>query len=151
MPPHKDNAVAGRRPTAVTAACFIVAALAVVSALNSYAVSARHAAAFPDTYGIESGEIRFAGVRDRVPPLAELGYVTDIEPSHAAYSNLFLAAQYVLGPRQLAPLSKTYTPEWAVGNFSRPVDYSAIGARYGYEIVSDFGNGVVLFRRKPSQ
>jgi hypothetical protein len=38
-------------------------------------------------------------------------------------------------------------PEWAVGNFTKPLDFAAAGAARGYQMIADLGNGVVLYRR----
>jgi hypothetical protein len=119
-----------------------------MGAFNSYQVSKGYAAQFPDANGAASAEARFAPLLARVPVHAELGYFTDIQPSQAAYSAAFLAAQYATAPRQLLMLDEQTRPEWAVGNFSRPQDFAQAGEVRGYGLVADLGNGVVLFRRK---
>ena len=52
-----------------------------------------------------------------------------------------------MAPRLLAPVRQGIAAEWAVGNFSRPVDFVAAGAQAGYTMVADTGRGVVLFRK----
>jgi hypothetical protein len=42
-------------------------------------------------------------------------------------------------------------PEWAAGSFSRPVDFAALGAAHGYDMVADLGNGVILYRHRTSR
>ena len=39
-------------------------------------------------------------------------------------------------------------PDWAVGNFTKPMDFAAAGDARGYALAADLGNGVVLFRRE---
>jgi hypothetical protein len=148
----------GRQPTAArssipTVACLIVGVLGVFGALNSYQVSQGYSEQFPDAYGAARAELRFAPLVARTAPDAELGYFTDLDPSGAAYSAAYLAAQFALAPRLLRIIdSQTRDaqtrPEWAVGNFAQPRDYSQIGGAHGYGLVADLGNGVVLFHRK---
>ncbi len=138
------------RPSLVTGACLAVAALAVFAAVNSYQTSSAYAGQYPDAYGAASAEKRFAPVNAQIPAHCILGYITDIDPSHAGFAPAFLAAQFALAPRQVVLLKRQNPPEWAVGNFSKPVDYAAAGAVFGYQVVRDEGNGVILFRRKAS-
>ena len=125
-----------------------VGVLAVFGALNSYQVSRDYAEQFPDVYGGQRARIRFAPLLPRVPANAELGYLTDLDPAQNAYPTALLAAQYALAPRVLLMLDARTRPEWAVGNFSKPLDFAAVGEPWGYALAGDFGNGVVLFQRK---
>jgi hypothetical protein len=99
----------------------------------------------PDPYGVESALQRFAGAVDRLPRLATVGYISDLPVSSKDGTPAFLAAQYALAPRLLAPVEQT-RPQQAVGNFSRPTDYAAAGAGAGYALEADLGNGVVLYK-----
>jgi hypothetical protein len=134
--------------TLVTVAALAVAVLGAAGAFSSYQVSTSYAQQYPDAYGAERAQVRFAPLLDRVPPSAELGYFTDLDPSQAAYAPALLAAQYAVAPRVLALLDGKQTPEFAVGNFSKPQDFAAAGEARGYVMAADLGNGVVLFRRK---
>ncbi len=136
------------RPTLVTVVLLGVGFVAVYGALNSYQVSAENARQFPDAYGGDRARIRFAPLESKLPPNAELGYFTDLDPSQPAYTSAFLAAQYAVAPRILLFLDAKTMPEWAVGNFSNPQDYALLGDAHGYTLAADLGNGVVLFRRK---
>jgi len=136
------------RSTLVSAVLLGVGLVAVYGALNSYQVSAEYARQFPDAYGGERAHIRFAPLDSKLPSTAELGYITDLNPSQSAYTPAFLAAQYAVAPRILLVLDAKTMPEWAVGNFSKPQDYAAMGDADGYALVADLGNGIVLFRRK---
>jgi hypothetical protein len=135
-------------PSLVIGAAFIVAVLGAGGALNSYQVSARYAEQLPDAYGGEHAQTRFAPLVERVPASAELAYFTDLEPGQAAYDSAFLGAQYAVAPRVLVLLHGQPPPEWAVGNFSKPSDFSAAGDAKGYAMIADLGQGVILFRRK---
>jgi hypothetical protein len=141
------NGSAGRA-IAVTVVTLMVALVAVFAALNSYQVSRTYAAQYPDAYGAARAAARIAPLLAQVPVNAELGYITDVDPSQEAYSAAFLAAQYVVAPRTLIRLGAPKRPEWALGNFARPQDFTAAGAAQGYHLVTDFGNGVILYRRK---
>ena len=136
------------RSTAVTVVCLGVAALSVFAAMNSYQVSARYAEQFPDAYGAGRAQTRFAPVLERIPPSGHLLYITDLDSSSAAYSAAFLAAQYALAPREVL-LGPGDPPEFAVGNFSKALDYASYGTARGYDLTADLGNGVVLFHKKP--
>ena len=148
----------GRQPAVArspipTAACFIVGVLGVFGALNSYQVSHAYSEQFPDAFGGARAELRFAPLVTRTAPDAALGYFTDLDPSGTAYSAGYLAAQFALAPRLLLIVDgqsrDTQTrPEWAVGNFAQPRDYSQFGDARGYGLVADLGNGVALFHRK---
>ena len=127
-----------------------VGILGVFGALNSYQVSKGYSEQFPDAYGGERAQIRFAPLLSQVPPGAGLGYVTDLDPAQPAYAPAFLAAQYALAPRVLVFVDAQHQPEWAVGNFTKPQDFAAAGASKGYDLAGDFGNGVALFHRKGS-
>lgn len=135
--------------TFASIACLAVAVLGVFGAMSSYQVSENYSSQFPDAYGSARAEVRFAPVLSRIPPSAELGYFTDLEPSQPAYTPAFLAAQYAVAPRMLQLVNAQMSPEWAVGNFSKPLDFAAAGNARGYSIVADLGNGVVLYQRKP--
>ena len=69
------------RSTLVTVVCLAVAVLSVFGALNSYQVSTGYAAQFPDAYGGGVAQLRFAPLNARLPATAELGYITDIDPT----------------------------------------------------------------------
>ncbi|MEO8026310.1 MAG: hypothetical protein ABI823_07540 [Bryobacteraceae bacterium] len=147
MPPVENGS---QRPALVTAACLGAAVLALFGALSSYQTSRTYAEQYPDAYGAARGEVRFAPVAAQIPANGVLGYITDLEGSQSAFAPAFLAAQYVLAPRQLLVVNAENKPEWALGNFSKPMDFAAAGAALGYEVARDAGNGVILFHRKVS-
>jgi hypothetical protein len=140
----------GRR-TLVGAVLVAAAGLSVFSALNSFQVSSQNSKQYADPYGVAAALTRFAPLREKAGPDAELGYFTDIPAAAPNYTAAFLSAQYAAAPRLLRVIppgaARTQPPEWAVGNFSRPQDYGSAGEPLGYRMVEDLGNGVVLFRR----
>jgi hypothetical protein len=135
------------RSTLVTAAVLAVGVLGALGALNSYQVSSDYSEKFKDAYGGGAAQRRFAPLLDRVPAAEALGYLTDLDPSQPAYAPAFLAAQYALAPRVLYLIDGQVRPEWAVGNFTKPLDFATAGAVQGYTMTADLGNGVVLFHR----
>jgi hypothetical protein len=135
------------RAAAVKAVLCVVALLAIYGSLNSYQTSVENARQFPDAYGADRARERFRGVIEKIPANAELGYFTDIDPAQTAYVSTFLAAQYALAPRLVEFLDDKAKPEFAVGNFSRAGDFKGMGEARGYELMTDFGNGVVLYKR----
>src|SRR5580700_5883249 len=98
-------------PSLVIAVSLTVGILGVWGALNSYQVSANNAEQFPDAYGEERAQVRFAPLDARVPASAELGYFTDLDSSRLAYESAFLAAQYAVAPRVLVVLNGQSPPE----------------------------------------
>ena len=137
------------RSTLVTYVFFAVAILALYGAMNSYQLSAGYARQYPDAYGAGGAQVRFAPLLEKVAPETILGYFTDVAPGNA-FNAAFLAAQHAVAPRLLVLLDlhdQQGGPEWAVGNFSKPQDFAALGKTYGYRMEADLGNGVVLFRK----
>jgi len=108
-----------------------VAAISIFAIFDSMQATKIFAQQYPDAYGAARAETRFAPLLAKVPPNAALGYLTDLESTHQAYSAAFLAAQYALAPRQLLMLSTKTRPEWALGNFTKPVDFGLAGAEQG--------------------
>ncbi len=146
------DATAKDRRLLVTTVCFAVPLLAFFAALNGYGVSAEHARQFPDAYATSRAERRLAAVIARLPATARIGYITDLDPSNPAYSAALLATQYALAPRQLFVAGQVAVPlEWAVGVFERRRDVVSAGAASGYDVVSDMGNGFVLYRLKSAK
>ena len=103
---------------------------------------------------------RFAALTQYLPARAMIGYVVDpaaivgAEPGRwlppgevdaiRVTSELFLA-WHALAPRLLAT-----GPEWeyVIGNFASAGAVPALPVATPFEVVTDLGNGVVLYRRK---
>jgi hypothetical protein len=148
--PDKEPAVSrvadtSRHRFRVIAGITVAALLALWGAFEHYASEAEYQGQNQDPYRISAAFGRLDGVRSAVPEISTLGYVTDAEPGSTVESAMFLGAQYVLAPRLLA---KGTTPEWVLGNFTRPADYAALGRARSLRVQQDFGNGVVLFRHQ---
>jgi hypothetical protein len=120
--------------------------LALAGALDYYqSLSATSASG--DRFQIAVQEERFRGVAAALPSNAVAGYISDVPLSDAAGQVLFGAARYALAPVLLTVSGSKVRPEWVVGNFAQPVDPAQVAAEHGLRVVTDSGNGVVLFRR----
>jgi hypothetical protein len=95
-------------------------------------------------HGRSVREGRLLELRKSLPASTHVGYVTDDRPwvSDASTERFFLT-QYVLAPVVVVPES---THEWVVGNFR---DVRTASVPRDLRVERDFGEGVVLFRRKP--
>jgi hypothetical protein len=105
-----------------------------------------------DPWGVQSAAQRFSSAVTRLPPLDEVGYISDLAIDGKDGTPAFLAAQYALAPRLVTPVGRTAladlaAPRYAVGNFARPADFTAAGAKAGYALEADLGNGVVLYKK----
>jgi hypothetical protein len=99
---------------------------------------------------ISAYDHRFDGVKSLLPSRGVVGYVSDpLSPEAAAqpgdttalrHFRRYLLAQYALAPRLLVESTR---PEFVIGNFARDIPPSDPGL----QVVRDFGNGVVLYRR----
>lgn len=131
---------AGRAFLVLAAAC-----LAVYASLSSYAVSSALRRQTADQYQVEAMVQRLAPAARKLPAAVAVGYITDVPLSADSGTAVFLTAQYALAPHVL--VAPTAQAEWAVGNFSKPGDYAAVGAQAGFRVVEDLGAGVLLYRR----
>jgi hypothetical protein len=136
-----------RRPAAIPAVCLGVAALSVFGALNSYQVSSGIAQQSPDPFAAAAAETRLAPILERIPANATLAYLSDVPQEKDAGKAMFFAAQNALAPRLLIFAGAGRRPDFALGNFSSPGDFTSAGAQAGYSVIQDFGNGVVLYRK----
>ena len=96
-------------------------------------------------------ERRFRDLRAALPARGLVGYLGDPELAHATSREANAAAllrfrRYLLAQYTLAPLLlvQSTRPEFVIGNFSDP---AARPAPAGFQVVRDFGDGVVLYRR----
>jgi hypothetical protein len=103
----------------------------------------------PDPWGVQSAAQRFTGALTGLPLLDQVGYISDLPVDSKDGTPAFLAAQYALAPRLVTPVGRSASarPQHAVGNFSRPTDYAAAGAKAGYAVEADLGNGVILYKQ----
>jgi hypothetical protein len=93
-----------------------------------------------NAYGIGAQEQRFEAVKRELGSNAIAGYVSDL-----ADPGFVLAAQHALAPVLLVD---NVPFQFAVGNFSKPMDYAEFGRARHLVLVKDFGAGVTLFRKK---
>lgn len=127
---------------AAAAALALTGALDYSQFLSEYSRSA-------DQFQIGAQQARFRDVLAALPAGGVVGYVSDIPPSEAPGQAMLGAAQYALAPRVLVPLKRGGNTDWVVGSFARPDEAPRVAAERGLSIVTDYGNGVVLFRSEP--
>lgn len=121
--------------------------MALVAALSLAAAFGAWSTAPADRYALELTRARFASIESRIPAGATLRYLSDLPVTDGAGQIALLTAQYVLAPHLLLTADQGGKPAFAVGNFSRPADYAALGATAGYRMTEDLGAGVILYRR----
>jgi hypothetical protein len=124
----------------------IAALVCVWGALIYYRYETAYQRKSPDPYLISAQFQRLHPVRAAVPASAVMGYLTDAPAPSVVESSMFLSAQYVLAPRLLL---KGAAHEWVLGNYTRPADFAEVARSHRLQLEQDFGNGVLLFRRKP--
>ena len=127
----------------------VVGVLAVVAALTAsaelYQASSEARTQSPDAFGVAGAAERFEAARRVLPQHGTVAYLTDLPERTGGVP--YLAASFALAPLLVVHAEKNPGAAWAVGNFSHPLDYAAAGAPYGYIMISDSGNGVVLYRK----
>ena len=134
------------RPGAVAALLLAVAGVVLLASFDLFQISSAYAAK-GDTYQIDLQLEHFKPVVAALPATARLGYVSDIDPASASGQALFFGAAYALAPRMVVGLERLKPGDLAVGNFSRAQDYAVFGAARGLQVVKDFGDGAVLFKK----
>jgi hypothetical protein len=93
---------------------------------------------------------RLAPLRERLPRDAVVGYLSDPPPVTVSMAEGRLHyKKYLLTRYALAPVLviRNQQPTLIVGNFNDPSSV-AQAARLGLERLEDFGEGIVLFRRR---
>lgn len=141
MPPVETRV---HYPPLVRVGVLVAATLAVVIVFVVDQFERDFQARTRDPFQVQAQTERFHGVIEALPPSAVMGYITDLEPGDRSAQIIFRTAQYALAPRLLQPGA---AQEWVIGNFSKAGDFRAIGAGKGLQLVQDYGDGVVLYRR----
>ncbi len=128
----------------------MVAALALAGALD-YSQFLLEYSRSADQLQIGPQETRFREALAALPEGGTEGYVSDVPSSDPQGQVMLGAAQYALAPRILVPLKRLGKGGWVVGSFTRPDEASEVAAESGLTIVSDYGDGVAVFRREARQ
>lgn len=126
----------------------MVAALALAGALD-YSQFLSEYSRSADQFQMGAQTARFGDALAALPADGKVGYISDVPAGEVQGQAMLGAAQYALAPRVLVPLKRGGSADWAVGSFTRPNEAPGMAAESGLVIVSDYGNGVVLFRREP--
>jgi hypothetical protein len=86
-------------------------------------------------------------IRPKLPAKGVVGYISDVSTATDMGLANFFTTQYVLAPLVLVEPQTSREFEYAVGNFSKQLDYSTFGMMNGLVVAEDLGRGVVLFRK----
>jgi len=136
-----------RYPVWLQAGVCAIALLCLISGLQAYRAGDAYGRAYQDPYMIGAQPARLGEAVRLLPANTVVGYLSDLSftdtPGQAAY----FGVAYALAPRLLTRSADD--PQWVIGNFSHPMDFAAAGAAHHLAIVRDFGNGVVIFQRRP--
>jgi hypothetical protein len=115
-------------------------------AVRSYREIDAYGRAYQDPYMINLQPERLRDAARMLPENGVVGYLSDLSladpPGQAAYFGVANA----LAPRLV--VRDPDSPQWVLGNFSRPQDFAAMGGAHRLDLVRDLGNGVVIFRRR---
>ncbi len=132
-----------RYPFWLTGGVGVVVLLSVFSASQAYRSTDAYAS---DPYMIGAQPERLREAVRYLPDKAVVGYLSDLvfdsTPGQAAH----FGVMYTLAPRLVTRSADDR--EWVVGNFSHQLDYAAAGAPHHLDVAKDFGNGIVLSRRR---
>src|SRR5262245_32246507 len=93
----------GSLPVPVQAGILVAAVLSLWGALSYFAFESaeQRQSQNRDPYLIAASQERFSGLRQAIPEIAVLGYVTDAEPGSTVSTAMFGSAQYAVAPRLL--------------------------------------------------
>ncbi|MEZ5403891.1 MAG: hypothetical protein R2729_29695 [Bryobacteraceae bacterium] len=138
-----DTGASKKPPIAALATVGAAIGLCLLVNLDLFRLSAEARANARDPYLVAMQDERFRDLASALPAGGGAGYVSDLGLDSTAGQAAYFTAQYALAPRLLAPAEKTGGGP-VVGNFARPPDLAAMG----FELVRDYGNGVMLLRRK---
>lgn len=133
----------------------IALALVILYGAVSTVLWLEQAAAWPESIGrdeISANDVRFLELREALPPSGRVGYLGDPAPGGDTPSERedrdlrhfrrYLLAQYAVAP---VVLVENTEPDLVVGNFEAG---DARPAPDGFELVRDFGEGLVLYRAR---
>ena len=134
-----------RYPFWLTAGMGGVICLCLATAFQSYRSADAYARTYQDPYMINAQPGRLREAVAYLPDKAVIGYLSDLPFDGVSGQAAYFGIMYALAPRLVTRSADK--PEWVVGNFSHPLDYAAAGRAHHLDLVKDFGNGIVLFRR----
>jgi len=116
------------------------------TAFQRYRSADEQDSAFQDPYMIQAQPERLREASRYLPDKAVIGYLSDLPLDAVSGQAARFGIMYALAPRLVTVSADSQ--DWVVGNFSHPLDYAAVGGAHQLDLVRDFGNGIVLFRRR---
>ena len=135
-----------RYPTWLVCGTPAIAVLCLLVGIQTYRETGDYARATQDPYLINAQPERVRGAAALLPPNSVAGYLSDLSYDETAGSAAYFGVANALAPRLV--VRDADRPQWVIGNFSRPMDFAVVGAAHRLELVRDFGNGIVVFRRR---
>ena len=143
MPPPREIV---RYPLWLTAGIGVVVLLATGTAVQAVRSADAYARAYQDPYMINAQPGRLVEAVSYLPENGVIGYLSDLPLDGVGGQAAHFGVMYALAPRLVTQSADS--AEWVGGNFSHPLDYAAAGREHRLEVVKDFGNGIVVFRRR---
>jgi hypothetical protein len=134
-----------RYPLWLQSGLSVIAGLCLIVGVRAYRDADAYARAYQDPYLINAQPARLGEAARLLPDKAVIGYLSDLSLADTPGQAAYFGAAYALAPRLVT--RDPDSPQWVLGNFSRPQDFAAAGAAHHLVLVRDLGNGVVVFRR----
>lgn len=135
-------------PPRVYVALAALLLLGFFAALNTLGFIRDYDRSFNDPYQIAAQDERFRELKQALPHVPAVGYLSDLQQSDVKGAAMFFGAQYALAPVILVRETATPRYEWEVANLSRTTDNVQLGRMMGLTLVRDFGQGVVLYHKE---
>lgn len=134
-------------PVKAAIAFGVVCAMSLSSLLGFYRVSADFASNVRDPFEVNSMAQGIAGAAAMIPAGESVGFFAQVSMTEGPGMLAFLAARYALAPRLVYDATGGAKSEWVIGNFSEKLDFAEEGRKRGLTLVTNFGNGIVLYRK----
>lgn len=105
------------------------------------------AAQYQNEYRFDVQHRRLAQARQALGSAVRVGYLTNVVDGERGFTALYAPTQFLMAPTQLIPLALAPDVEWVLGDFTRQLDYAALGESHGLGVLHEYPMGVVIYRR----
>lgn len=129
----------------------ITAVFSVIASIEYFGFIEKLTRQTGDAMRIGAQEARFAPAAGRLAGATYVGYFNDREKGSVRDQAAGASAQFAMAPKVLVHDERRTDVEFWVGDFSAQREFARIGEVKGLKMVADFGNGVVLYRRRPAR
>jgi len=136
-------------PIRVRVGLLLMLAFTLVSNVQLLRIATSGYATVAETDEITRYEAHFQELKKVLPPHGVVGYIADPNPESVIHDTPYFK-RYVLTQYSLSPVIvvDNIEPELIIGNF-HPATNSKRVSIPGLTLIKDFGDGVMLFRRRP--